>query len=233
MSMSFVMVTHALFGSAVVLSGTMALWLRKGSLSHKLAGRLFVASMVLMASVVAVEELFSPGSISPLGLLFVGFMLYLVLSACSTVCRPEHLISPLEFCAPAAALCITITGLILGFEEVSKPITGVNSPPQEAYFFFAALAFLAMLLDVNNLRVGGLGGKHRIIRHVWRMSCALFFATSSLFTGPGSAVLPESSRGNSFWSIPQNLVVVIAVLWVFRLLFSKRRYFHKNLDTVL
>jgi len=230
--MSIVWGAHALVGSAVVSSGTMALWLSKGSPEHKLAGRFFVGSMLLMALVVGFAERFSASNISPLGMIFVCFILYLVLSAHSTVCRPEGLISPLDIAAPVVALCISISAVIIGLDAISKTVVGENDPPQAAYFFFAALAFLSMILDANNLRLGGVRGKHRIVRHVWRMSCALFFATSSLFTGPGSIVLPEPTRGNILWSIPQTLVLVIAVFWIVRLLFSKRRYSPKDVDTV-
>ncbi len=227
------MAAHALTGSAVVCSGAMALLLSKGSSQHKLAGRLFVGSMLLMGPVVAAGALFAPGSVSSLGILFVFFITYLVVSAWSTIRRPEHLLAALDIAAPVVALCISIAGLIMGYDAVNYPSEGDNLPPQEAYFFFAALAFIAMLLDVNNLRLRGLCGKHRIVRHIWRMSGALFFATSTLFTGPGSIVFPESVRGNPVLSIPQLLVVIVALLWIYRLLFSKRQSFPKTITAAL
>ncbi len=233
LDMSFVMAAHALTGSAVVCSGAMALLLSKGSSKHKLAGRVFVGLMLLMGPVVAAGALFAPGSISSLGILFVFFIIYLVVSAWSTIRRPERLLAPLDIAAPVVALCISVAGLIMGFDAVSNPSDGENIPPQEACFFFAALAFIAMLLDINNLRQGGVRGKHRIVRHVWRMSCALFFATSTLFTGPGSIVFPESVRGNFVLSIPQSLVAILALFWIYRLLFSKRQTFPRETAAAL
>lgn len=223
------MAAHALTGSAVVCSGAMALLLSKGSFQHKIAGRLFVGSMLLMGPVVAAGALLEPGSISSLGILFVFFIIYLVVSAWSTIRQSEHLLAPLDIAAPVVALCISIAGLIMGYDAVNNPSERENLPPQGAYFFFTALAFIAMLLDVNNLRLRGLRGKHRVVRHIWRMSCALFFATSTLFTGPGSIVFPESVRGNPVLSIPQLLVVIIALFWIYRLLFSKRQPFSKTI----
>lgn len=231
--MSFVMAVHALIGATIVCSGAMALLLSKGSLQHKLAGRLFVGSMLLMGPVVAAGAWFAPGSISPLGFLFVFFIIYLVVSAWSTINRSERLLGPLDIAAPVVALCISIAGLLMGFDAFSNPSVGDDLPPKDAYFFFAALAFIAMLLDANSLRVGGVRGKHRIVRHVWRMSCALFFATSSLFTGPGSIVFPETVRGNPVLSIPQFLVVILALFWIYRLLFPKRRSYPKDIATAL
>jgi hypothetical protein len=228
LNISLLMAMHMLTGSVVVLSGAMALLLSKGSSQHKMAGRLFVGSIILMGPVVAAEAWLLPGRISSLGILFVFFIIYLVVSAWLTIHRSEPGIGPLDILAPVFALCISIAGLIMGYDAVSNPSEAEALPPNEAYFFFSALAFVAMLLDANNLKSGGVRGKHRIVRHVWRMSCALFFTTSSLFTGPGSIVFPESVRGNPLLSIPQMLVVIIAIFWIYRLLFSKQRSLPKK-----
>jgi protein-S-isoprenylcysteine O-methyltransferase Ste14 len=225
---SFVMVAHALTGSAVVSSGATALLSSKGSSKHKLAGQIFVASMLVMGPIVAAGAWFTPGSISSLGILFVFFMIYLVVSAWSTIRQSERLLSPFDIAAPVVALCISTTGLILGIDALSNPVIEQAAPPKEGYFFFAALASIAMLLDVNNIRIGGVHGKHRIVRHVWRMSCVLFFATSTLFTGPGSIVFSESVRAHPVLSIPQFLVVILALYWIYQLLFSKRRFSQKK-----
>lgn len=220
------MAAHALIGSVVVFSGAMALVLRKGSLPHKIAGRFFTGSMLLMAPVVAAGAWFAPGSISSLGMLFVFFIVYLTGSAWSTIRQTELRLTRVDMAAPWVALCISVAGFILGFTAVDIP-GDADLPPREAYFFFATIAFFAMLLDLNNLRLGGVRGKHRIVRHVWRMSCALFFATSTLFTGPGSIVLPEWLRGNPALAIPEILVVILALFWIYRLLIPKRA---KRLD---
>ncbi len=221
--MTIVMVAHALIGSVTVGSGTMALLLRKGSAAHKSAGRWFVGSMLLMGLVVAAGVWSAPGSISSLGILFTVFILYLVTSAWLAVRHSQARPARLDIAAPWVALSISVVNLMLGLDALRSPGAGENLPPVNAWFFFSALAFIAMLLDVNNLRVGGVRGRHRIVRHVWRMCCALFFATSTLFTGPGSIVFPESVRGNPVLMIPQLLVIVLALYWIYRLLFSRRQ----------
>lgn len=223
LDISFIVVVHMLAGSAVVLSGAMALLLRKGSSQHKFTGRLFVGSMVLMGPIVVAGAWFSPGSVSSLGLLFVFFIIYLVGSAWITISRTEPGIGLLDKLSPAVALCVSAAGLMMGFDAVSNASDKQALQPNEAYFFFSALAFVAMVLDINHLRSGGVRGKHRIVRHVWRMSCGLFFATSSLFTGPGSVVFPESVRANPLLSIPQVLVIIISIFWIYNLLFLKQK----------
>ena len=231
LGISLLMAMHMLTGSVVVLSGAMAFLLSKGSSQHKLAGRLFVGSIVLMGPIVATQAWLSPSSISSLGILFVFFIIYLVVSAWLTIRRSEPRIGSLDMLTPVFALCISIAGLILGYDAVSNPSAAEGLPPNEAYFFFSALAFVAMLLDIHHLKRGGVHGKHRIVRHVWRMSCALFFATSSLFTGPGAIVFPESVRGNPLLSIPEMLVVITSIFWIYRLLFSKQSSSPKNITT--
>jgi hypothetical protein len=224
LDISLLMLWHMLIGSAVVCSGLLALLLEKGSVLHRLAGRVFVVSMLLMGPIIAATAWFSPENISSLGILFVFFILYLVVSGWPTTQLSKRNFVVLNITTSLVALCIFVAGLVMGFDKLNNPIVGENVPPDTAYFFFAAIAFIAMLLDIHNLRKGGVVGKHKLVRHVWRMNCALFFATSTLFTGPGSVVFPESIRGNPLLSVPQFIVLIMALFWIYRLFFSKKYY---------
>jgi len=232
LDISFLKALHTSTGIVVVFSGAMALLLSKGSLQHKLAGRLFVSSILIMGPVVLAGAWLSPGSISSLGILFMFFMIYLVVSAWSTIRRADGTHSLLDILAPFVAGSISIAGLILGYDAVSNPSEAEGIPPIEAYYFFSALAFMAMLLDANHLKNFSVRGKSKIIRHVWRMNCALFFATSTLFTGPGSIIFPDSMRGNPLLLIPQLLVIILALFWIYRLLFSKQGTLQTNISNL-
>ncbi|MGQ7847361.1 hypothetical protein ACUNV4_22920 [Granulosicoccus sp. 3-233] len=222
MDTSIVMQLHALTGSATVCSGAAALILRKGSRPHRTSGRIFTVSMLLMGLVVAASTWLLPGSVSATGLLFTAFMCYLVISAWSSVNHQANRLSVLDHAAPVVALSIAAAGFGLGLHTHSILADASQATQRQACIFFAILATLSMGLDLNNLRIGGVQDRHRIIRHVWRMHCALFFATSTLFTGPGSVLLPESLRGNPLLLIPQILVVCLALYWIFRLLFLRK-----------
>lgn len=217
------MSAHTLTGIAVVMSGAIALLTKKGSTVHKLAGNFYVGLMLLMGLIVALGAWTLPGTISSLGVIFVFFMNYLLLTSLSTIRRSENILGRWDYLAPAASLLICCTGVLLGIEALNNPGRGEHAPPVAAYFFFATLALLTMCLDVNNLRIGGVRGKHRILRHLWRMTCALFFATSSLFTGPGTIIFPEAVRGSVVFSIPQILVVLVALFWICKTLFLDTR----------
>jgi len=77
-SLSLVMIAHTSIGAAVVVLGMATLACRKGSISHKLAGKAYVGSMLLMGLVVLASLYLEPGTISALGVLFVLFINYLV-----------------------------------------------------------------------------------------------------------------------------------------------------------
>lgn len=219
---TFLIFLHMMTGAMVVVSGTIALFLKKGSLLHKLAGRLFVCSMISMLPIVALSASVKPENISSLGFLFVFFITYLVVSAWVTIHRSKLEIGLMDVLAPIFAFHICVAGLFMGVKALFETSGIASETPTEAFFFFSAFAAFAMALDLNNLRMNGVRGKHRIIRHVWRMCCGLFFAVSSLFTGPGSVVFPESIRTNPLLSVPEIVVVLISVFWVCRLFFIKQ-----------
>lgn len=217
--MSLIMLLHSLIGTTVVCTGALALLALKGSTLHRVSGLVFTGAILLMGFVIAAGARFESNSISSLGVLFVTFMLYLVITAWLTMRQSVKGPGPIEYVAPVIALSIAVSGVVLGIHAVGNPNTSDNSPPTAAYFFFAILALIAMILDAHHLRSGGVRGKHRYVRHIWRMSCALFFATSSLFTGPGSVVFQEWLRESPVLSIPQNLVILLCLLGIYKVWF--------------
>ena len=158
LNISMLMIAHALTGSVTVGSGAAALSLRKGSIAHRIAGRVFVGSMLSMGPVVATGAWLMPGSISSTGILFSVLMIYLVVSAWTTIRDSEHLLSSLDVAAPLLALCIAVAGLSMGLNMSDNPLDTAQGPQKEACYFFAALASVAMLLDINNLRTCGVRG---------------------------------------------------------------------------
>lgn len=221
---------HIVIGMVVILSGITAFLVKKGSRQHKLAGQCFVISQVIMGIVVLAQACFTPNKISSLGILFTCLIVYLVMSAWLTIHRLSvNRVSSIEVLMPFVALCITTAGLVMGFDSLYHPSTAKDLPPTEAYFFFSAIAFIAMILDVRHLNKRGLQGKQGIVRHVWRMSFALCFAVSAPFSQGG--VVLTWIRENPVLSISQMLFVIVAIFWMYRLLFARRRAVQKNITT--
>lgn len=220
---------HIVIGVVVILSGMIAVLVKKGSRQHKLAGQWFVGSQVIIGLVVLAQAWFTPERISSLGILFVFLIVYLVVSAWLTIHRPKANMSGVDIAMPFVALFIAVAGVVMGFDALHHPSTAKDAPPTEAYFFFSALAFMAMLLDIRHLHKRGLQGKQRIIRHVWRMGCALCFAVSAPFSQGG--VVLAWIKENPVLSVLQMLFVIVLIFWIYRLLFARRRAVPTNITT--
>jgi hypothetical protein len=70
------------------------------------------------------------------------------------------------------------------------------------------------------LASGGIAGRQRITRHLWRMCFGLFIATGSFFLGQ-QQVFPAFLRGSIFLTILALLPFPLMIYWLFRVRFSK------------
>jgi hypothetical protein len=93
---------------------------------------------------------------------------------------------------------------------------GAMAPP---LVMFGLVALLGGAGDLRMIRAGGLQGKARIKRHLWRMSAALFVASASFFLGPVRRI-PEPLRMPALRLIPL-LVLVTMAYWLWR--YRRRR----------
>ena len=94
--------------------------------------------------------------------------------------------------------------------------------PALAYFFFGAVALLAGLLDARMLLAGSIEGAHRLARHLWRMSFALWIAATSFFLGQAK-VIPEPLRNFKLLLIPVVMILITMIYWLVRVRRSGRR----------
>lgn len=223
---SFLFLTHGLIGSAVVAAGFIALCATKGSKPHTVAGKAYVLATCLMTPVVCIQSWLDPGSVSPLGIIFVLLMGYLVLTARFAMAAPaqsasKRVFSVWRFAFPLAAISIAAASVWLGLSAFHQSVPLENVPPTEAYFFFATLAFTAFCLDGLTLSQRLKSPRHRFLRHAWRMTCVLFFSTSTLFTGPGAVVLPEALHSSPWMVLPQSMVIGFAVFWIIKITLGK------------
>lgn len=67
---------------------------------------------------------------------------------------------------------------------------------------------------------GGLSGKKRLVRHLWRMSFALFIATGSFFLGQ-QQVFPAFLRGSVLLLVLRIMPLVLMVFWLLHVGFAK------------
>ena len=103
-------------GSVAILSGSVAITVRKGEHLHRLFGTIFFTSMLSMAGAAIFVALLVPERPNVLA---GAFAFYLVSSAWLTVRRKEASVGLFERCALLLAACISASGLIFGVQAMT------------------------------------------------------------------------------------------------------------------
>lgn len=208
---------HIGMGTVGLLSGTVALGVRKGSRLHRAAGNVFFPSMLIMSAIGAYGSVFVPEMISVL----VGVLtFYLVATSWVTVMRKPGKSGLFEICAVPVALAVAVGCLVFGLEAARSPTGLKDGFPPGPHYFFGSVALLAAGLDVRMILRGGVSGAPRLARHLWRMCFALFIAAASLFLGQPQ-VFPASIRGTVILYAPVLVVLCLMFFWLFRILAGK------------
>ncbi|MDQ3005774.1 MAG: hypothetical protein M3R47_10380 [Chloroflexota bacterium] len=200
---------HIIAGLIGLVSGGVALSVRKGARLHRQGGMIFVYAMM----VVALTGTVMGSLISEMAAVIPGALtFYLVLTSWLTVWRPVVLkFSLIDLGAMLLGLTISIVSFSYGFTSDGQPTV--------LYIIFGAVALLAILGDLQ-MMTQGIQGARRIARHLWRMCIALFLAAISLFIGQAQ-VFPEPLRNSGLLPIPVLLVLLIMFYWLVRVLFTQ------------
>ena len=211
---------HVVLGTLAVAAGAAALLVRKGARAHRAAGAVFVATMIVSAGAGAYLGLLARDRL--LITFFAGVLsVYLVYTswrsaAVERVAASAAVTSALSAGALAASL------FWLGAAALRNAGGVAYGFPAEDYFFLGGIAALAMALDASIAVRGGLKGRQRIARHLWRMCFAFFIAAGSLFTGPGAGVFPEAIRNSGVLSAPEAIIALTMIAWLAVALSTKR-----------
>src|ERR1039458_1694039 len=175
---SFILPLHIIAGTLGMLSGFVAVFLRKGSRRHALAGKMFVISMLILSSS---GEFLGIMKHQPGNILGGTLTLYLVATAWLSARRKDAGTSIFDWGALLIVLAVTATEVTLGLQAAMSP-TGLRYDyPPGPYFFLGSIALLATVGDIRMLVRGGIAGSQRLARHLWRMCFALFIAAASIF----------------------------------------------------
>lgn len=184
--MSPILFVHICGGTLGLVSGAAAMSLRKGSRGHVMAGKIFVASMLTMAAAatfLAVQK-HEAGNISG-GI----FTFYLILTGWFTARRTGRTTSKFDWIALVIPLALGLLTWYSGIEKLRAPGPPKDGVPAGMNFFLGSVLLLAAAGDIRMLVSGGLAGRKRIARHLWRMCFGLFIATGSFFLGPSNRPL--------------------------------------------
>jgi len=207
---------HIAGGIVGILSGTAAMSFRKGSPRHALAGRVFVAAMLTLATSAVYMAIMK----HQVGNILGGtFAFYLVATAWATARRGDGETGIFDWAAMLIPLLVGSALLILGLGVVYGHANSPNGVPVAMYCVMGSVMLLAAAGDIRMLARGGVFGAKRIVRHLWRMCFGLFIATGSFFLGQ-QQVFPAWLRGSPVLFIPALLPLALLIFWLFRVWFS-------------
>jgi len=207
---------HIGAGGAGIVSGYAALLVRKGGRAHRVAGTIFVPAMLITGAMAAALAATIPQRGNMLGGIFT---VYLVASAWMTVRRKDGHIGQFERAGFVFALACAIGALLLGLEAARNPEGMLDGVAPANFFVTGAVAALAAGLDLKVILHGGIAGRARIARHVWRICSGLFIAAGSFFLGQ-QKVLPAWLQGSPILFVLALAPLVLMVFWLVRLRFS-------------
>lgn len=210
---------HIVAGLLALASGAVALYAAKGSTLHRKSGMIFVLAILVMTSTaVAIAAFFRPNSVNVVA---GSLTFYLASTGLLTVRRSVAQMRGLATGFMLIALVAGVYAFFLGFEALNSANGRAGGVPPQPLFMFGVVGLSGALLDARMLWAGSIGGAHRIARHLWRMSFAMWIATSSAFLGQ-ARFFPEPIRKSGMLAIPVLLVTVLMVYWLVRVLWMRR-----------
>ena len=197
MSFSPILLFHICAGTSGLLSGAVAMSFRKGSRRHRVAGNVFVISMLSLSS----SGAFLAFMKSQMNNVFGGVLtFYLVATAWVTARRRDGETGIFDWVALLVALALGAVIVTYGLEAANSQTGLKDGIPAGMYFFLGSVALLSAAGDVRMLLHGGVFGAQRIARHLWRMCYALFILGSvkPRSSGRGYKRLGSHVTGESF-----------------------------------
>lgn len=215
--MNPLLLVHVAAGGAALFAGFGALALRKGGAMHARTGTIFFAAMLVMTSTGALIAALKPER----GTMLVGILtFYLVATSWQAARRRDAAAGTFERVGALVAAGCALAQLSFGLIGANSPEGRFDSLPAAVHFVFAALAALALGLDLNFIRRGRLTAAQRIARHLWRMSTALLIAAFSFFLGQQDE-FPAAVQGTFLPFVPPLAVLAAMIFWIFRVRFSR------------
>ncbi len=209
-----ILVLHIIAGTLGMLSGFVAVFLRKGSRRHGLVGNIFVIAMLTLSSTGVYLALMKsqPGNILGGTLTF-----YLVATAWATARRRGETAVPgiLDWGAFLVIATVAAVEVTCGIEAALSPTGLKYDYPPGPYFMMGTVAVLAAIGDIRMLMRRGIAGTQRIARHLWRMCFALFIAAGSIFLARPH-LFPAFMRKTGTLYVLSFLPLILMIFWLIR-----------------
>jgi hypothetical protein len=210
LAFSPILALHICAGTLGLLSGTVAISVRKGSRNHAVAGIVFSVSMLILAATgtyIAYTKS-QPGNI--LGGLLT---LYMIATAWITARRRDMQTSIFDWFALVFAGAVGTGCISYGVKVASGQAN--DGVPAGMDFFLGFVILIAAAGDIRMLVRGGIAGTQRIARHLWRMCFGLFIASGSFFLGR-QRIFPEIVRKSNILVFLTILPLMLLIFWLIR-----------------
>ncbi len=212
------LIAHIAGGSFAIVTGFTALAARKGSPTHRGAGTVFVFAMLIGAS--SASWLGYHAEPQDFGDVIAGVLtVYLVSTAWMAAKRADKESGVFE----VAAFLVAAAGSAVSFFQTSTAVAnGTALLGGVPGYIFACVAGLAAALDLSVVLRGGLAGRQRIARHLWRMLLGFFIAVGSFFPGQ-IHLFPDyiqKAQPVILLFIPALFIVALMFFWLTRVLFT-------------
>jgi hypothetical protein len=206
------LILHILAGTVGLLAGTVALGVRKGDRLHRSSGNVFTVAILILAS----SALYLAIMKSQHGNIIASIITFYMIATAWLAGRRRG-IGGLDLAALLVGICGAAAIITLGVHTLHHPD---KNTPAAMCFFLGVVLLLAAGGDIRILVRGGISGRPRVMRHLWRMCFGLFFATLSFFLGQ-QQVFPAFLRGSLFLTVLAFLPLPVMIYWLFRVRFSK------------
>jgi uncharacterized membrane protein len=201
------LIVHIFAGVVSLLAGTFAMVVRKGGRLHRASGNVFTVAILILAS----SALYLAIRKSQTGNIIASIITFYMIATAWLAGRRRD-IGKLDFAALVGGISGAAAILMLGVHVLHHPN---RDAPAAMCFFLGGMLLLAATGDVRMLIRGGISGRPRIVRHLWRMCFGLFFATGSFFLGQ-QQVFPIFLRGTLFLTVLAFLPLPLMIYWLFR-----------------
>lgn len=213
-------VLHIGGGFVALVAGFMAVLARKGGRTHRAAGTVFFAAMLVMGLFACWLAVVRPGQLVNL---FIGTLaIYLVATSWLAARRGDGRIGAAERILLLAAFALWAPFAVLAFQLAAglpplfKSAVPFEGPVLIAIYAFASVLGIAALSDLKVVVQGRIAGAPRIARHLWRMCLGLTLATGSAFTNGFARLLPGPYHVPLAFFLPQLVPVLLLAFWMAR-----------------
>ena len=210
---------HVAGGMVALVSGAVAMAVRKGGSLHMRVGTAFCVAMFALGLTASILSPLKTPAESPIG----GIMVcYFVATAWLAARGRNGVPGRYEQVACAIGLLVAAAIFYGAFERALAPAGTFTGPPNAAVLFvMGSFCLVAVLGDVRFLLRGTLDATQRLTRHLWRMCFAFFIATGSFFFGQQD-VLPEFVRGSPILAVLGLAPFPLMLYWLVRVRFSRK-----------